>query len=49
MKKLLREVIEHWDDDEYWGDAFADRVANIGVWALILYAVGWIVYAAIVL
>lgn len=49
MKKLLRKVIEHWDDDEYWGDTFADRVAGIGVWALILYAVGWIVYAAIVM
>ena len=49
MKKLLQEMIEHWDDDEYWEDTFWDHVANIGVWALILYAVGWIVYGAIVL
>lgn len=48
MKKLLREVIEHWDDEDFWIE-FSDYAANYGIIALILFALGWIIAGAIML
>lgn len=48
MNKLVRYIAEHWDDEDFWVE-IADYAANYGTWALILFALGWIIAGAIML
>ena len=48
MNKLVRFIVEHWEDEDFWVE-FADYAALYGMAGLILLALGCIIAGAIML